>query len=495
MTLAHIEAGTLTASRASRIVSGLLLPFGEVGRTNLGKFSVEPETIEIPEDLDGVVFNDEHRREDPIGSLITATETDAGIVATFSVAKTPAGDAALADIEAGRRTSLSAEVAGIVIRGGKAVGGKLFGAALVAQGAFPSATLLAADVGDPKDDPEDDLDDPKDPEDPEDPTEKDKPVTNLTAGAPAGLRRARPKAGIASAGDLFAKIAGANQAMSPSTMLAALDQIIATDVAAAQQPQYLDEIWGSRTYNRRYTGLISNSPLTSLKAIGWRFVEGKTPTVGDYAGFPAQPVSTEVKTEPVEITASRIAGGGEFDRAFTDFSVPGFWEGYYREAANDYARKSDVKVPAALVAGATSVVADAVPAGIATAASYIIDGAVQIIDAEIGLPSFAIVGTGLYKQLLKTRTDDMLAYLNLALGLEDGTIETFQIKPSSLPAYAGKVLVGAKDAATWFELSGSPVRVDTVNIANGGGQTGLFGYWATLINQPKGIALVGPAAG
>lgn len=500
MTTVQIEAGTLTASRADRIITGMLLPFGEVGRTNLGKFSVEPDAIEVPEDFTGISINDDHAREDPIGSLVTATPTDAGIVATFSIAKTPAGDAALDDVATGRRTALSAEVKNIVIRAGKAVGGRLFGAALVAKGAFPSATLLAADVGTRDDDELDDEDPTTDPGDEpdettDDPTEDEdkKMPAPLTATAPAHARRARPKAGVESAGDLYARIAGAHATMSPATMLAALDQMVQADVSAAQQPAWLDEIWASRTYNRRYVPLVAHGDLTALKAVGWRFVKGKTPTVSDYAGYPAQVPTNEVKTEAVTIDAKRLAGGGEYDRAFTDFSVPGFWSGYYREASNDYGRKSDAKVPEMLAAGATVIEADTVPLGVNTAASFIIDGAVNILDAEIGLPSYAIVGTDLYKDLLRTRADDMLAYLNLALGLEDGTIETFRVQSSSKPEFAGKVLVGAKDAATFYELPGSPIRVDTVNIANGGGQTGLFGYWASLINNAEGLALVGPA--
>lgn len=517
MPTAQIEAGTLTASRKDRIVSGLLLPFGEVGRTNLGKFSIDPGAIEVPEDLSGVGFNLEHERTDVIGQMLTARETPAGIYASFSVARTPAGDAALDEIESGTRKSLSAEVAGIVLRAGRAVGGRLFGGALVKSGAFPSATLLAADVGE-EPDPDEVLDDVEDqvdtlpldeqvavaeqllddlinPETDDESEEKEKDVpSTLTASAPADQRRPARRDGIKSAADLYARAAAAHGSMG-ATMLAALDQMIQADVSPAQQPQWLGEIWGSRTFERRYIPLVQHADLTGLKATGWRFVDGKTPTVGDYTGFPAQPTSTEVKTEAVTIDAKRIAGGGEFDRAFIDFSVPGFWEGYYREASNDYARKSDAKVPAALVAGATSVEAGAVPSGVAKALAYIVDGAISIIDAEIGLPSYAIVGTDLWRELALTRADDATAYLSLALGLEDGTLETFRIVPSSLPALAGKVLVGVKDAYTFYELPGSPVRVDTVNIANGGGQTGLFGYWSDLVNQAKGLALVAPSVG
>lgn len=530
MTTVQIEAGTLTASRESRTVTGLLLPYGEVGRTNLGKFAIEPGAITVPDDLTGLVFNDEHRRESPIGAPVTLTDTPAGIVGTFAVAKTPAGDRALDDIENKRRTSLSAEVSDIVLRAGKAVAGTLFGGALVKTGAFPSASLFASDVGELPEDYEsqavttetitvdgveyvrkttstyttettpvagDNSEEPSEETTEDDESNEEEPTMTATrvASAPADQRRASRKPGIESAGDLYARIAAAHGTPNAGTMLAALDNMIQGDIQPAQEPQWLAEIWGSRTFERRFVPLITHAPLTAMKAVGWKFTADKTPTVGDYAGFPAQPTSTETKTEAVTVNAARIAGAAAFDRAFVDFSVPGFWEGFYRELSNDYARKSDAKVPAFLATGATAVEAGTVPTGVATAASYIVDGAISILEAEIGLPTFAIVGTDLWREFVLTKKDDMLAYLNIALGLEDGSLENFRIVPSSAAAYEGKVLVGVKDCATFFELPGSPIRIDTVSVADGGGQTGLTGYYATLVNNAKGLALVEPEEG
>lgn len=140
----EIDAGTLTASRDTRTVTGLLLPYGEPCRSNLGMFSVDPGVMSIPADLTGMSLNVEHQRERVIGSPVSMRETDKGIVATFSIARTPEGDAALNEIEAGTRKHLSVEAAEMKIKDGKATAGKLFAAALVKVPAFPSATLLAA---------------------------------------------------------------------------------------------------------------------------------------------------------------------------------------------------------------------------------------------------------------------------------------------------------------------------------------------------------------
>jgi len=149
MTTALIQAGNLTASLAERIVTGLLLPFGELGQTSIGRFAIDgPGIISLPSDISVLQANLNHDQMEPVARFLTLTETSGGLVATFQVGKNPEGDALLAEIEDGVKTgrlkSLSAEVKNMVIKAGKAVSGALTGAAFVNQGAFPSARLMAA---------------------------------------------------------------------------------------------------------------------------------------------------------------------------------------------------------------------------------------------------------------------------------------------------------------------------------------------------------------
>lgn len=145
-----IDAGTLTASRQDRTVTGLLVPYNEECRSNLGRFKVGTGAFAVPADLAGMSLNVEHERERVVGAPVSVRETPKGLIATFSIARTPEGDKALEEIENGTRKHLSAEVADVVIRAGRAVGGRLFAAALTATPAFPSATLLAAAVDTPE---------------------------------------------------------------------------------------------------------------------------------------------------------------------------------------------------------------------------------------------------------------------------------------------------------------------------------------------------------
>ncbi|WP_022899123.1 hypothetical protein, partial [Humibacter albus] len=141
----RFDSGELViANEDERVVSGMLLPFGVVGRTNIGGFTVEAGAVSLPKDKDIVSLNVQHDHEQPIGRAVQLDERGDGVYASFRIANTPEGDAALADIKSGKRRSLSMEAKGVIVKAGKAVAGRIFGAALVEKPAFAGATVLAS---------------------------------------------------------------------------------------------------------------------------------------------------------------------------------------------------------------------------------------------------------------------------------------------------------------------------------------------------------------
>lgn len=140
-----IDAGTLTFSDEDMTASGLVVPYGVKCRSNLGEFDVSSGVFSIPADLTGASLNVEHARENVVGGFSRAWEQDEGVMGTFKFAATDEGRAAYADAKSGKRKNLSAEVAGVRIRDGRAISGRLFAAALVEKPAFEGATLLAAE--------------------------------------------------------------------------------------------------------------------------------------------------------------------------------------------------------------------------------------------------------------------------------------------------------------------------------------------------------------
>lgn len=56
----QIEGGEVLANLDERTLTGLLLPYGEEGRTNVGRFTVMAGDIAIPEDPSVVSINEDH---------------------------------------------------------------------------------------------------------------------------------------------------------------------------------------------------------------------------------------------------------------------------------------------------------------------------------------------------------------------------------------------------------------------------------------------------
>lgn len=547
MTTVNILAGDLTANREERVVSGLLVPYGEIGNTNLGRFEIPgPGLVTIPNDVSVLNANEDHSPLKPRARFLTATDTPGGIVASMRVGKNPEGDALLARAErakaAGSPLALSVEIADVVLRAGKFVSGVLSGGAFVDRGAFPSAALMAADVGETDDetdagaattvshdentftdengvtwtrtaDTETTVEDNKttttttvveettEPEDPDNTEGETVPEatapTALTASRAgtskaltfAGLTQMLGRAKLTNDSGLFASIA--NEQRTADALFAALNDVkfdaTTTDAGGnIQLPQWLGELWNGRANRRRIIPLINSAPLTSLKIAGWRWLV--EPEVAPWDGNKTNVHSNTPTTEPYDTTAQRLAGAHDIDRQYRDFDVPGFWEGYFKGMTNSYDKQADNGTLEDLLLSATPVERGAVPAGVAAGMASIVDGALAIVDE--GLPSFAVVSKDLYRDILLTRNDDTLAHFNAALGLDEGTIQSFTVVPHKNMA-PGTVLVGAKEAATSHELGGGvPIRVEGLDMVRGGVDVGVFGYYGTVIHSEAALALV-----
>lgn len=506
----------LFADIEARTLRGLLLPYGELSSPSVSK--TEPVmfmkgTVEVPADVSALNANRLHSQFAPVARFTQIEDTDAGIVAHFAVAKTEDGDKLLAeaaDPDEAKRPRLSAEIKGLVRNGANAVKAALTGAAFVPQGAFASAALFsladdeAADIEaqitaavkaalaehKTNDTPSEDAP----------PTQGATNMTAQTAVVPDGLTPpATVEAGL-SANGLFAALAHARDnadTLKDADALGALFAIstiqhsgpsTVTIGADVQVPQALGELWKRRAYQRRFTPLFNQAALTSMKARGWKWTDGKEPVVGDYTGNTAEIPSNTVDTEEVTVDAARIAGGHKLDRRYLDFGDQSIIQSYFDHMTEDYSRKTDGKALAAALTGSTALTSTvAPPEKIATGLAAIVDGALAVIAAE-NTPAFAVVSTELWREIVLTPHDSILGYLSASLGLEEGSTAGFRIMPGA--AGTGKVLVGAKESMTVFELPGVPIRVEGIDPHHGAIDPALFGYYATLVNNAKALQLV-----
>lgn len=537
----------LTASEADQTVSYNLLTFGEEGRTNKGRVTVDgPGVIEIP--TGELPMNDEHAPGIPTGYL-TASETETGIRADVKYFSTPEGKRAFDDAKSGKRKGISMELLGPAIKAGKLLAGMLCGGAIVKAPAFPSSMLLAADIGEIAADLADaaaaleqqdyaavaaaiEAAQAKATEEPA-PTEKETEVTKPLTAAKAkpasteqlfaafvesingGKSKEEPKAEeqeklTASATltgfcDVIRKI-DSGELGNGDKLKAALATVTQEDVLdPAAQPEYLGELWADTEYQERFTPLVTQKPLTSLTVRGWEWVEGMTPIAddweppyeqGDYDADP-QVLSemNDIPSRPIravgrEWTAKRIAGGNRFDRAVIDFPVPGQLESYLREQTEYIKRRRDARVLAHL----TSIAKPIVGTGndISNAWRRIILGSQYIL--EDTTPDYALVGNDIYRELLGSDMLENLAMLETSLGLESGAMAGFKIQPFSISNTAnnGRVIVGSSKVTVLHQSGGdAPIRVDAQELQKGAIDKAVFSYYLLRSNT---VALAGPPA-
>ena len=508
------------AEQTKRTVTGLVVPWNTPGRTSAGPVSVAEGAVKLPADLGRVKLLRDHSDTanfSPVGYATAAEVTDEGLKMSFRIAEGDDGDAALADVKNRVRDALSVELVDTKVTNGTLKSGNLTAVALVPIPAFAEARveMLTAAATDPADDEDDDeLDqdveddetvDPVDDDaelvietdeqlettDPEtDPVEDDEddeteketnnmgPKKNKLAAArvPSGLKvNQKPALTFSQAVETIANMRTGNA--SPE-LTAALADITRSANPAVSAPQWLGELWEGSEYQREIIPTMTIKPLTKLKAVGWRWTQ--KPEIEDYAGDKAEIPTNEVATEPVETTANRMAVGHDIDRAYFDFNETEFLEGFFRARTIDYAMKSDAKAAAFLNTSASTGTTVATEPDLLHAAAR----ARLVVKRQVRVePSAYLVHPNSLFGLFDITQLDNPAYLDL-LGVKPERFIATDLVPEN------EVIAYAKESVTWFELPGSPIRVDAERIDLGGRDSAVFAYWATLLNNQAGIVRV-----
>jgi len=486
-------ATEVEASESARTITGRITIFNTVTTSN--RLSITPGALKPREPLKRVKLLRDHDMSQPVGYMLSFDQGEEFATATFHVPTGPDGDRALAEAQSGLRDGLSIGFmptdyeldndSRLIINAAE-----LYETSLCAVPDFQDAQVesIAAAVASAK-------------------QKKELKMTDTTTAPAPAAAPAAPPAPAPAALSVPATLAPAALS-TPGTALAvserralmtriaetgsvqlALDPIIQADVFdEVTVPAFVGELWAGRSYFQRYAPLVSKGTLTGQKMQGWRWVQ--TPGVFDYAGNLAEVGTNVVTAESVDFAASRTASGHKVDRIHVDMPNPAFWDSFYKERANNYARLMDGKVLAHLlnVANHTAVVN-------ATTDPWekLIIGAQNVL--EFAVPDFAIVGADLYRQLALTTEVDKLAFLNASLGLEEGALNGFRIvgAPASAATLNGKVIVGASASTTLYELPGGPIRVDALDVAHGGIDAGLYGYHALFTADKRGLVSVNVA--
>ena len=507
------------AEQTKRTVTGLVVPWNTPGRTSAGPVSVAEGAVKLPADLGRVKLLRDHSDTanfSPVGYATAAEVTDEGLKMSFRIAEGDDGDAALADVKNRVRDALSVELVDTKVTNGTLKSGNLTAVALVPIPAFAEARveMLTAAATDPVEDDEDDDELDQDVEDDEtvdpaadddelvietdeqlettdtetDPVEDDEddetekenntmPKNKLAAArVPSGLKvNQKPALTFSQAVETIANM---RTGTASPELTAALADITRSANPAVSAPQWLGELWEGSEYQREIIPTMTIKPLTKLKAVGWRWTQ--KPEIEDYAGDKTEIPTNEVSTEPVETTANRMAVGHDIDRAYFDFNETEFLEGFFRARTIDYAMKSDAKAAAFLNTSASTGTTVASEPDLLHAAAR----ARLVVKRQVRVePSAYLVHPNSLFGLFDITQLDNPAYLDL-LGVKPERFIATDLVPEN------EVIAYAKESVTWFELPGSPIRVDAERIDLGGRDSAVFAYWATLLNNQSGIVRV-----
>jgi HK97 family phage prohead protease len=514
---------TLTAAAgdaAPRTAEVQIVPYDRPGRTSAGLKRIKPGAIRLVAEAPVIgLYGHRTPGVEPRGvsRLIAHEDRADGLYGRLRIAETPDGDLLLAEIRGGVREGVSVELSDVTYDPADpdlVVSARLDAVAHVPLPAYDSARVSAlAATQHPQGAPRvtELAETAAAPAAPElDYTQLAAALApHLTAAAaPAGLPTggltAAPAA-VAEATDPVAELAGlqAAQAAGDTSLLAALSDITNSDLPIFQRPAGAvgEQLWRNHSYTRRFVPLLTSKPLTSYKVTGWEF--GTGPEVGDWAGDKTEIPSNDIgQIREIETTAARLAGGWDIDRKFRDFGDAQFWTWFYGQQAESYARKSDAKARAALLAAVQPITGTAPVAGytrpnwasapeaqddilsaVAVGTAYLEDTPL----VEKG-PDYILMNTQDWLGLLKLTNLDLPAFLSL-LNVQPGSFQ----RSNDVPA--GSVVLGVKQAVEFYELPGAaPIRVEALDVARGGIDSAVYGYWASLNVRPGGIISVPLAA-
>lgn len=488
-------------AESARTITGLVLPWEQFGRTSNGALKFSEGAIRVPRDITRVKLLAGHSPSGiPVGHATSWESKPEGLHMTFQFGSSDDATRALQAASDRVIDAFSIEAYGIEAEGTTVKNSILSAVALVPMPAFANARVATvtasapspSDDGDEEDDQTTETDNdtaetetttpPAPPSDDDDDTDNDQKEDDdmhnqLTPGTLPGTAPSTPAETHASFSQVVDYLTAAASGDTTAELHAELTDITDAGMTNRAAPQWLGELWNGVTYERRIIPLLTQAPLTSRKAIGYRWT--KKPGVDKYTGNKTDIPSKPAAVEPVERDAQRWAGGNDLDRVFWDFNESEFLAAYWRAMAESYAYETDREAGSFLVKNAKAV--DGTADNLIHAVAR---GSIAISQDLRSPASFVLLNPNDYESILQLTALDAPKYLDIIPATDPKNWVTSEFVP------AGSVILGAKPAVTHYELAGSPLRVEAEHIAKGGRDAALFGYTALMLNRPEGLRSV-----
>jgi HK97 family phage prohead protease len=487
----------LTCNKSKRELTGLIVPFSKIGQTNMGEVIFTGENIELSENVKLFV---EHDLTRPIGKMINHNVVEnVGIVATFKVANTHAGDDALVEASEGLRSgfSIGAKINDYNMDDGRTIvtAAEIIEVSHVTNPAFSDAQVsevaASADNQNPTQ-----TERGKDMQDISQKVEAAPEVAVAASApeqqAPVAFAKPRVNTNVSAGHVLKAQLKAKEGNYEARDLLAALEEQNTTTDSGMVPPTYLRDIIGVLYGGRPFWDSLESG---TLPASGMKFykplrkVLATTAVTAEEAEFD----STETEIDNLEVDVVKIAGANIVSVELIDRSDPAYLDELVRQLAADWSRKSDIyafsQAMGAPVISSGSSLYQATVKGIADA-----------FDVMKFTPNKFLADVGNFASILGAEDQNdrpLFAAANpqnaagvVTQGSTNGTIAGLDlvVDPNFDTGTGVEGYVYPSAAATVYQ---SPAfRLSSDIVANGQISIGIYGYVACAANYPNAVRAI-----
>ena len=334
----------LTANTAKREISGLIVPFNSRGYTSAGEVVFEKGAFgEIT--ASKIKLLRDHRIDQPVGRMISVSETAQGLEATFKLGSSTRAQDTLLEASEGLKDGLSigakldqwSEKDGVIYVSAATIKE----VSVVTEPAFSEARIaLVASATEPEQEKEILMAETN----PVAETEVSVEAAEVKAAAPSPATQVftapRVNTNVTAGQYAMAQIKATQGDSDARDLVAALQIATVTENTGMVPPNYLKDVIGVIDSSRPFIDSIERAP---LPASGMKIF---TPKLGAQATVAltaegAEFSSTDTVVTFQEDTIVKFAGAGVINVELLDRSDPSFLDLYLRELAASYAQKTD----------------------------------------------------------------------------------------------------------------------------------------------------------
>jgi HK97 family phage major capsid protein len=499
---------TLTAADSqSRTISGQIVTWGEQGNTSAGPTIFASDSIKFNKNIKLLL---EHDRTRPIGKLIAHEITDSGIVATFKIAETAAGNDSLIEASTGLRDGFSVGVKvdawdnqdGVMVISKSSI----VETSLVTDPAIDSARV--AEVAASEDSAPEEVADATQPTEGEqvsDTTVQEAPAvteaveaTKVEAAAshkPAFYATPRINTNLTAGQFLEANIKAAMGDDEAKTLVKATNDT-STNTGLTLAP-HLNEFVTTSIDGRPAVDAISRGVLPGT---GMSFTIPKLSTAPTVDGDSTEGEAlggTEMASTYITVDVKKAAGLQTISWELLDRSSPAFYDELIRELNYAYAKATDRAVVAKLIADGTQATSTA--ADIAGFKSYIGKETPAAYAAAGKFAKNIIANTAWWEKIISaedttnrplfTAAQPANAPGNVGVQSLTGTVmgQNLFVDPhmSITTLIDDSAFLVVPEAVTFYEAPKTQVQVQA--LANGRLQVAVYGYYAIATKVGAGI--------